>query len=203
MAPTAKYVRKAIALGYYVDLGIGDRPWPIKLNADELKRILDGFSDEELAMFVSGLLDGDGSVWYDYNSSVYVKISAYKACPKRMVLGILRDIIAKRFGIIGRIYPLNNSDVLMFYDESAVRLLRLIRPFVHHPLRRLRAELILALYDGRINLDEFKRLYEQTEYEQGKDDIKRNRGLEALARATPQTHTHGESRHKNSMARHR
>jgi hypothetical protein len=174
------------------------------LNADELKRILDGFSDEELAKYVAGEIDGDGTVWYDLkNGYVAVFISACKKCPKRVVLGILRDIIAKRFGIIGRIYPLNNSDVLMFYDESAVRLLRLIRPFVHHPLRRLRAELILALYDGRINLDEFKRLYEQTEYEQGKDDIKRNRGLEALARAAPQTHTHGESRHKNSMARHR
>ena len=196
VAPTAKYVRKAIALGYYVDLGIGDRPWPIKLNADELKRILDGFSDEELAMFVSGLLDGDGSVWYDYNSSVYVKISAYKACPKRMVLGILRGIIAKRFGIIGRIYPLNNSDVLMFYDESAVRLLRLIRPFVHHPLRRLRIKLILAYYDGKISKDEFMKLYEQTKYELGAPDVKRNNALEILTRAAPQTHTHGESRHK-------
>ena len=196
VAPTAKYVRKAIALGYYVDLGIGDWPWPIKLNADELKRILDGFSDEELAIFVSGLLDGDGSVWYDYNSSVYVKISACKACPKRMVLGILRDIIAKRFGIIGRIYPLNNSDVLMFYDESAVRLLRLIRPFVHHPLRRLRIELILAYYDGKISKDEFMKLYEQTKYELGAPDVKRNNALEILTRAAPQTHTHGESRHK-------
>jgi len=196
VAPTAKYVRKAIALGYYVDLGIGDWPWPIKLNADELKRILDGFSDEELAMFVNGLLDGDGSVWYDYNSSVYVKISACKACPKRMVLGILRDIIAKRFGIIGRIYPLNNSDVLMFYDESAVRLLRLIRPFVHHPLRRLRIELILAYYDGKISKDEFMKLYEQTKYELGAPDVKRNNALEILTRAAPQTHTHGESRHK-------
>jgi hypothetical protein len=61
VAPTAKYVRKAIALGYYVDLGIGDWPWPIKLNADELKRILDGFSDEELAMFVRwAIRDRDG-----------------------------------------------------------------------------------------------------------------------------------------------
>jgi len=196
VAPTAKYVRKAIALGYYVDLGIGDWPWPIKLNADELKRILDGFSDEELAMFIAGLIDGDGSVWYDYNSSVYVKISACKACPKRMVLGILRDIIAKRFGIIGRIYPLNNSDVLMFYDESAVRLLRLIRPFVHHPLRRLRIELILAYYDGKISKDEFMKLYEQTKYELGASDVKRNNALDVLVRAAPQTHTHGESRHK-------
>jgi hypothetical protein len=197
VAPTAKYVRKAIALGYYVDLGIGDWPWPIKLNADELKRILDGFSDEELAKYVAGEIDGDGTVWYDLkNGYVAVFISACKKCPKRMVLGILRDIIAKRFGIIGRIYPLNNSDVLMFYDESAVRLLRLIRPFVHHPLRRLRIELILALHDGKISREAFEKLYKMTEYEYKGPDIKRNHALEALTRAAPQTHTHGESCHK-------
>ncbi|PLC67819.1 hypothetical protein B7L70_06665 [Vulcanisaeta sp. EB80] len=109
---------------------------------------------------------------------------------------MLKEVIAERFGIVGGDGSLRTNDALVFYNRNAVRLLRLIRPFVHHLLRRLRAELILALYDGRINLDEFKRLYEQTEYEQGKDDIKRNRGLEALARAAPQTHTHGEQAHQ-------
>jgi hypothetical protein len=195
-APSAKYVRKAIALGYYVDLGINKWPWP-ELSADELEKVLNSFSDEELAKYVAGEIDGDGTVWYDLkNGYVAVFISACKKCPKRMVLGILRDIIAKRFGIIGRIYPLNNSDVLMFYDESAVRLLRLIRPFVHHPLRRLRIELILALHDGKISREAFEKLYKMTEYEYKGPDIKRNHALEALARAAPQTHTHGESRHK-------
>jgi hypothetical protein len=189
-APTAKYVSISINLSYYVVLNANAWPWP-ELSVDELERIIEGFTDEELAMFIAGLIDGDGSVWYDYNSSVYVKISACKACPKRMVLGILRDIIAKRFGIIGRIYPLNSDD-LMFYDESAVRLLRLIRPFVHHPLRRLRIELILALHDGKISREAFEKLYKMTEYEYKGPDIKRNHALEALARAAPQTHTHGE-----------
>jgi hypothetical protein len=203
-APAAKYVRKAITLEYYVDLGPNAWPWPIKLSVSELKRILDGFSDEELAKYVAGEIDGDGTVWYDLkNGYVAVFISACKKCPKRMVLGILRDIIAKRFGIIGRIYPLNNSDVLMFYDESAVRLLRLIRPFVHHPLRRLRIELILALHDGKISREAFEKLYKMTEYEYKGPDIKRNHALEALTQAAPQTHTHGGSCHKNSMAHHR
>ncbi|MCQ4448383.1 MAG: hypothetical protein NO076_03960 [Sulfolobales archaeon] len=56
----------------------------------------------------------------------------------------------------------------------------------------MRAELILALYDKRISPKEFEELYEQIEYEQGKPDIKRNHGLDALARVAPQTHTHGE-----------
>ena len=80
----------------------------------------------------------------------------------------------------------------MFYNRNAVRLLRRIAKYVHHPLRRLRAELILALYDGKISEDEFKELYEQTKYELGAPDVKRNHALEALVRATPQTHTHGD-----------
>jgi hypothetical protein len=37
-APAAKYVRKAITLEYYVDLGLNEWPWPINLNADELEK---------------------------------------------------------------------------------------------------------------------------------------------------------------------
>jgi hypothetical protein len=52
----------------------------------------------------------------------------------------------------------------VFGGEDAVKLLRLIRPFVHHPLRRLRIELILVYHDGRISREEFKRLYNMTKY---------------------------------------
>jgi hypothetical protein len=80
----------------------------------------------------------------------------------------------------------------VFGGEDAVKLLRLIRPFVHHPLRRLRIELILVYHDGRISREEFKRLYNMTKYKRGRPDIKRNNALEALARTAPQTHTHGD-----------
>jgi len=80
----------------------------------------------------------------------------------------------------------------VFGGEDAVKLLRLIRPFVHHPLRRLRIELILVYHDGRISREEFKRLYNMTKYKRGRPDIKRNSALEALVRAAPQTHTHGD-----------
>jgi hypothetical protein len=189
--PGMKYVSKAIELIYYIDLSLNAWPWPTKSSANELKRILDGFSDEELAEFVAGLLDGDGTVRYE--GSVYVEISACKNCPKRVVLDVLKDIIAKRFGIIGNIYheTESNDSVLMFGGRNAVRLLRRIVKYMHHPIRRLRAELILAYYDRRISPEEFEKLYEPTEYERGRDDIKRNRGLEALTKAAPQTHTHG------------
>jgi hypothetical protein len=195
--PAAKYVQRPIALTFYVDLGVNKWPWPMKLSDDEFERILNGFSDEELAEFVAGVVDGDGSVVYYYNDEtelVFVYITACKACPKRIVLDVLKEIIAKRFGIVGTINQLETADALVFGGEKAVRLLRRIVKYMHHPIRRIRAELILALYDGRISLEVFEKLYEQTEYDQGAPDVKRSRGLEALARTAPQTHTHGGQR---------
>jgi hypothetical protein len=189
--PTAKYVSRPIALTYYVYLSADAWPWPIELDINELERILNSLSNEELAMFIAGLLDGDGAVWYD-GKYAFTAITACKDCPKRFILDVLKKVIAKKFGIVGSIKSYETKDALVFRGEDAVKLLRLIRPFVHHPLRRLRIELILALYDGRISREVFEKLFEMTEYERGKDDIKRNRGLEALTRAAPQTHTHGE-----------
>ena len=189
-APAAKYVRKAITLEYYVDLGLNEWPWPINLNADELEKILNGFSDEELSMFLAGEIDGDGSV--QYKGTVYVWITACKNCPKRINLDVLRMIIAKRFSIIGGFYQLETADALVFSGENAIRLLRRIAKYVHHPIRRLRIELILALYDGRISREAFEELYKTTEYKLGGPDIKHNNALAAAARAAPQTHTHGE-----------
>jgi len=60
----AKYVDEVIGLSYYVDLSVDEWPWPIKLDADELEKILNDFNDEELAMFIAGEIDGDGTVWF-------------------------------------------------------------------------------------------------------------------------------------------
>jgi hypothetical protein len=191
----AKYVNEKItSLLYYVDLGINEWPWPTELSADEFKRILYGLTNEELAEFVAGMIDGDGFIQYNkYTNSkaVYVGITACKACPKRMVLDVLKEVIAKRFGIVGTIYHFETTDALVFGGKKAIRLLRRVTKYMHHPLRRLRAELILAYYDGKINEDEFKELYEQTKYEQGAPDVKHNNALAAATRAAPQTHTHG------------
>jgi len=194
-APAAKYVRKAIALSFRVDLSPNEWPWPIKLGVNELEKILNSLSDEGLAMFIAGLLDGDGTVRYEFkNDYVAVLISACKDCPKMVILDVLKIVIAERFGIIGSIKSQRTANVLEFGGEKAVRLLRRIIKYMHHPLRRLRAELLLALYDGRISREAFEKLYEMTEYEYGGPDIKRNHGLEALARVAPQTHTHGRQR---------
>ena len=191
----AKYVNEKItSLLYYVDLGVDAWPWPIELSVDELERILDGFSNEELAEYIAGEIDGDGFIWYNKytnGKTAYVGITACRDCPKRIVLDVLKRIIARKFGIVGNIVHFETADALEFGGEDAVKLLRRVAKYMHHPLRRLRAELILALYDGRISREESERLYDVTKYEIGGPDVKRNNALEALVRAAPQTHTRG------------
>ena len=193
--PGTKYTSKSISTSFYIILGINEWPWPIKLSADELEKILNSLSDEGLAMFMAGVIDGDGMVYYNDKDAV-VRIITCKACPKRVVLNMLKEIIARRFGIVGNIDNFGTANILRFYGESAVRLLRCVVKYMHHPLKRLRAELILMYYEGRIDDDKFEKLYEQTKYELGRDDIKRNHAVEALARAAPQTHTHGGTKHE-------
>jgi hypothetical protein len=187
--PTMRHVDEPIELLYYVALGVDDWPWPIKLSADELERILNNFNDEELAEFIAALLDGDGTV--RYATTVYVVFAACKNCLKRVILDVLKNIIIERFGIVGNIDLRKTANVLEFRDGDAVKLLRHVVKYMHHPLRRLRTELILAYYNSKLSYDEFMRLYEMTKYKYERPDIKRNHGLEALAQAAPQTHTHG------------
>jgi hypothetical protein len=201
-APAARYVHnKPISLTYYVSLSTDKWSWPIELSGSELERVLSSFSDEELAEFIAGVIDGDGEVLYYYNDvfeseSVLVAITVCKNCPKRTNLNILKEVIAERFGIIGNIYSRTDTDinVLTFYNRNAVNLLRCIIKYIHHPLKRLRAELILMYYNGRISRKEFESLYDMTKYVFGGPDVKRNHALEALIRAAPQTHTHGGQR---------
>jgi hypothetical protein len=186
----AKYIHESINLVFYVSLNADEWPWPIEFSAGELERILNGFNDEELMEFVAGEIDGDGMVWY--KETAYVGVVACKACSKRFILDVLKRVIAERFGIVGSIESEKTTDTLKFSGKDAVKLLRRITKHVHHPLRRLRAELILMLYDGRISPEEFERLYEQTKYERGEPDIKHSHALEATIQTAPQTHTHGD-----------
>ena len=94
-------------------------------------------------------------------------------------------------GIESKIYETDSDVRLEVYKENAIKLLRLVMPYLRHPLRCLRAKLILMFYDGKIDDETFTELYEQTEYED-ENDPKRGHAVEALARAAPQTHTHGE-----------
>jgi len=97
-ALAAKYVFRSISLLYYTDISTKAWPWLIGLDIDELERVIKGFSDEELAEFIAGEIDGDGVVLYsnysdtDYRRNEYVAvlITACKDCPKRINLDVLR-----------------------------------------------------------------------------------------------------------------
>jgi hypothetical protein len=142
--PAEKPTPESITLSYHIDLGINEWPWPIELSAGELERILDGFGDGELAEFVAGAIDGGGAVWY--KRTAYVGIMACKDCPKRFILDVLKRVITERFGITGTIKSRRTKDALVFRGKNAIKLLGRVVEHLHHPLRRLRAELILAYY---------------------------------------------------------
>jgi len=179
-APTAKYVSAPIEIMYYVNLHIDEWPWP------EDVKIIENLDGKRLAKFIAGTIDGDGLVSY-HKGSTFIEISNrdYE------LLYILRNEILNKFNIHSYTRPNRTINALAFYGENAIELLRLIAPYLHHPLKRLRAELILALHDGRITREEFEELFRITKYAHKGPDIKRNNGLEALAQAAPQTHTHG------------
>ena len=61
-----------------------------------------------------------------------------------------------------------------------------------YPLRRLRAEVYLRYYDKELTIKEYEYLYEPLKYDDNGNDPKRYHAVDALARAAPQTHTHGE-----------
>jgi hypothetical protein len=143
-APTEKPTPESITLSYYIDLGPNEWPWPIELSAGELERVLDGFGDGELAEFVAGAIDGGGAVWY--KRTAYVGIMACKDCPKRFILDVLKRVITERFGITGTIKSRRTKDALVFRSKNAIKLLGRVVEHLHHPHKRLRAELILAYY---------------------------------------------------------
>jgi len=137
------------------------------------------------------VVTSDGQV--GYGEAVLIEITACKTCEKRVFLDALQEALGK-LGIKSHIYEdeVSNGARLKVYGEDATKLLRLIMPYLRHPLKRLRAKLILMLHDGKIDYDTFDELYNQTKYEDSDNDPKRFHGLEALAQAAPQTHTHGE-----------
>jgi len=164
------------------------------MNFEELIKQIRALKPKDIPRLIAGVIDGDGLIDYFFAASTErVEIVACKACKKRIFLDILQEALDK-LGIKGNIYEGDDTAVLIVFGENAIKLLRFIMPYLHHPLRRLRAKLLLAYHVGNIDYKTFVELYEQTKY-RGKDDPKRNKALEVLARAAPQTHTHGCTRH--------
>ena len=178
-----------VEVGYFVVVRADEWEWA---NYEELIKRIRTLRPEDVPRLIAGAVDGDGSIEYSFtNSTPYIKITACKACGKRVFLDIIEEALGK-LGIKSHMYEdeANNGARLEVYGRNAIKLLRLITPHLRHPLKRLRAKLILMLRDGKIDRETLTTLYDLTEYGD-KDDPKRYHGLEALARAAPQTHTRG------------
>jgi len=182
------YIANAVEVQYSIDVEIDKWGW---LNREELIKRIRALKPEEVPRLISGAIDGDGTIIYKFKvSTPYIEIGVCKACKKRVFLDIIEEAL-KKLGIKGKIYETDHDARLMVYGKDAIKLLRLIMPYLHHPLKRLRARLILMLHDGKIDYDTFVELYGQTKYGDSDNDPKRKRAISALARAAPQTHTHG------------
>jgi hypothetical protein len=185
---------RLVEVMYLIVLGKVDKwGW---VNREELIKRVRALRPEDVPRLIAGAVDGDGSISYDFDGSrPFINIVSCKACEKRVFLDALQEALRK-LGIEGKIYESSDRAVLEVYGKEAVKLLRLITPHLRHPLKRLRAKLILMLHEGKIDDETFTELYEQTEYED-ENDPKRGHAVEALARAAPQTHTHGSEQNKN------
>ena len=183
-----------IAIEYYIYVKKEEWKW---LNIEELIKYIRALRPEDVPKLIAGIIDGDGTIYYNIeNSALVITITACRSCGKRALLDAAQEALRK-LGIESKIYEYETDPRarLGVYGENAIKLLRLIVPYLHHPIKRLRAELILMLRDGKIDREAFTTLYGLTEYGD-KDDPKRYHGLEALARAAPQTHTHGNKNHQ-------
>jgi hypothetical protein len=180
-----------VEVGYFITVRADEWEWA---NYEELIKRIRTLRPEDVPRLIAGAVDGDGTIEYSFtNSTPYIKITACKACGKRVFLDALQEALGK-LGIKSHIYEdkVSNGARLEVRGRNAIKLLRLITPHLRHPLKRLRAKLILMLHDGKIDGKAFTELYEQTEYkDEDKDDPKRCRAIEVLARAAPQTHTRG------------
>ncbi len=177
-----------VAVEYYVYVRKEEWKW---LSIEELIKYIKALSPEDVPKLIAGMIDGDGTIYYDVGDSIlYITITACKACEKRALLDAAQEALRK-LGIKSKIHEIDHKARLEVYGKNAIKLLRLIVTYLHHPIKYLRARLILMLHDGKIDYDTFVELYNQTKYGD-KDDPKRYHGLEALAQTAPQTHTHGE-----------
>jgi len=180
-----------VAIEYYINVGKKKWKW---LDTEELVRYIKALKPEEVPKLIAGYVDGDGTIYYNIKkSTLVISITACKACEKRALLNAIQEALRK-LGIESRIYEYKtrNGAELRVYGKSAIELLRLIVPYLHHPIKRLRVELILMLRDGKIDRETLTTLYGLTKYGDSNNDPKRYHAVDALTRVAPQTHTHGE-----------
>jgi hypothetical protein len=178
--------RKAPSLKYRITVPKTAWVWPIsKAEAVELLRDL---NRADLVKAIAAVVDGDGSVEYhDWTTALSITFGRYD----NYEVNVIQELLQQQFGAETSVKRSDGKMDLKCYGDDAMYILSEILPYITHPLKLLRVELILAYHGKRIRHKEFERLYNMTKYEQR--DVKRNHALEVVTQATPQTHTHGQN----------
>jgi hypothetical protein len=174
---------------YYIAIPRTAWPWP--LNKREAVELLREFNKVDLVKALAAMMDGDGSVIYNegtvYFQIMFGKDDTYEA-------NLVKEVLQQQIGIRVLVYKFSNRFVVLkATGGDAIQILEEILPHMTHPMRSLRARLILMYENRELSESEFEGFYNQTKYRRNDPkDPKRGRAIEALARAAPQTHTHGD-----------
>jgi len=181
--------RGAIFLRYYITIPRTAWPWP--LNKKEAIEQLRELKKSDVAKALAALTDGDGTIRYNDGTPNFIiafgKNDLYEE-------KIIKEVVQQQFGVELSF----RKGRLECTGDNAVQILEEILPYLSHPLKLLRAKLILMYRNGELSPNAFSHLYEQIIYRNRKygdsDDLKIYHALEATTQAAPQTHTHGETK---------
>jgi hypothetical protein len=196
--PSVELIWSRNQLSVYYRVTLERWPWH-----DVDPNIISSFSISDVLKFFVGLLDTDGSIDVTYikqrnrkgefKRRLEVRIFACKQKECADFLYYIRDVIYEKLGIEGDVLLRKEDSELRYMGRHGAELLKYIRQYIAHPLKRLRSEIYLKYYDGELNWREFDHLYIPLKYDSNiHSDPKRGKAVEILTQAAPQTHTHGD-----------
>jgi hypothetical protein len=174
-----------IGTEYFIRIPRTSWPWP--LDKAEAISMLRRLGKVDLRKALAAATDGDGSVNYYGGVAIFNITFGVNDIYEVNILG---EILQQYFGVTALITRNEEHGYMnmRLNGNDAVSVLGEIVPFMTHPLRRLRADLILVNENGELSQGEFEKLYDMTKY-RGMNDIKRKHAIEVLTQAAPQTTT--------------
>ena len=173
-APHAKYV-SGDEVRIKTIIYTNNWPWESK---DSMIKQVAGFNRDELIEFLAGAIDGDGYITITSSARPIIYITS--GANKYTWLRELRREIINKLGISCTIKPMHNvrtNELTYLLEIRNDAVLRAVEPYLHHPVRKLRARLIIEHLSGRLSHEQFSRAYEQTKYKINQQDNKHNSAL--------------------------
>ncbi len=157
-------------------------PWD---NKDSMIKEITGFNRNDLIEFLAGAIDGDGYI--TITSSARPIISITSGTGKYAWLKELRREIINKLGIQCTIKPTRNietNELVYLLEIRNDAILREVEPYLRHPIRKLRAKLIIEYLSNRLSHEQFSKAYKQTKYRINQQDNKHNSVLYVAVHAS-------------------